>query len=194
MCTYMLCCLFSSLCCCYFFFFKQKTAYEMRISDWSSDVCSSDLLRRRHAFAYERVGWISAGVSRIGDGSLFLLAQDYHPVEDADYIDDPSVGAMMGSKAIRKALQRSYQSRTAALHVHMHEHRGRPGFSGTDIRENAKFVPDFFNVAAHVPHGAIVLSADNIAGDLWLARGQGPLPIARFTAVGATLWMEGAMS
>src|SRR3546814_9531732 len=28
-----------------FFFFKQKTAYEMRISDWSSDVCSSDLLQ-----------------------------------------------------------------------------------------------------------------------------------------------------
>src|SRR3546814_3782790 len=28
---------------CMFFFFKQKTAYEMRISDWSSDVCSSDL-------------------------------------------------------------------------------------------------------------------------------------------------------
>src|SRR3546814_14205871 len=35
---------------CLFFFFKQKTAYEMRISDWSSDVCSSDLepwLRQR---------------------------------------------------------------------------------------------------------------------------------------------------
>src|SRR3546814_7960673 len=30
-----------------FFFFKQKTASEMRISDWSSDVCSSDLLHRR---------------------------------------------------------------------------------------------------------------------------------------------------
>src|SRR3546814_3072904 len=29
-----------------FFFFKQKTAYEMRISDWSSDVCSSDLDRQ----------------------------------------------------------------------------------------------------------------------------------------------------
>src|SRR3546814_2239539 len=28
----------------FFFFFKQKTAYEMRISNWSSDVCSSDLL------------------------------------------------------------------------------------------------------------------------------------------------------
>src|SRR3546814_9776750 len=30
-----------------FFFFKQKTAYEMRISDWSSDVCSSDLTEKR---------------------------------------------------------------------------------------------------------------------------------------------------
>src|SRR3546814_1604894 len=31
----------------FFFFFKQKTAYEMRISDWSSDVCSSDLTDAR---------------------------------------------------------------------------------------------------------------------------------------------------
>src|SRR3546814_1272552 len=31
----------------FFFFFKQKTAYEMRISDWSSDVCSSDLTSLR---------------------------------------------------------------------------------------------------------------------------------------------------
>src|SRR3546814_10596679 len=36
----------------FFFFFKQKTAYEMRISDWSSDVCSSDLTATR---AWERM-------------------------------------------------------------------------------------------------------------------------------------------
>src|SRR3546814_1860122 len=35
----------------YFFFFKQKTAYEMRISDWSSDVCSSDL--QRHLIVHD---------------------------------------------------------------------------------------------------------------------------------------------
>src|SRR3546814_8467061 len=34
-------------CYCFFFFVKQKTAYEMRISDWSSDVCSSDLVPER---------------------------------------------------------------------------------------------------------------------------------------------------
>src|SRR3546814_2328959 len=38
--TIVVCC---QLCCVVVFFFKQKTAYEMRISDWSSDVCSSDL-------------------------------------------------------------------------------------------------------------------------------------------------------
>src|SRR3546814_9389106 len=42
---------FVAFCALIFFFFKQKTAYEMRISDWSSDVCSSDLpsARRRAA-------------------------------------------------------------------------------------------------------------------------------------------------
>src|SRR3546814_2410573 len=40
-CLYLIRCTCLRLC--FFFFFKQKTAYEMRISDWSSDVCSSDL-------------------------------------------------------------------------------------------------------------------------------------------------------
>src|SRR3546814_3872549 len=40
-------CVFIIFICVLFFFFKQKTAYEMRISDWSSDVCSSDLLTSR---------------------------------------------------------------------------------------------------------------------------------------------------
>src|SRR3546814_5266192 len=39
-------CAYGSCVC--FFFFKQKTAYEMRISDWSSDVCSSDLAMTNH--------------------------------------------------------------------------------------------------------------------------------------------------
>src|SRR3546814_10598750 len=39
--------------CCFVFFFKQKTAYEVRISDWSSDVCSSDLPYRRTARGFQ---------------------------------------------------------------------------------------------------------------------------------------------
>src|SRR3546814_3364223 len=40
--------LYQFSCFVFFFFFKQKTAYEMRISDWSSDVCSSDLILGQH--------------------------------------------------------------------------------------------------------------------------------------------------
>src|SRR3546814_10907238 len=43
------------------FFFKQKTAYEMRISDWSSDVCSSDLQRESLSRA---ATWLSQKVIR----------------------------------------------------------------------------------------------------------------------------------
>src|SRR3546814_1666581 len=39
-----------------FFFFKQKTAYEMRISDWSSDVCSSDLVLVTRLMVSEQAG------------------------------------------------------------------------------------------------------------------------------------------
>src|SRR3546814_6652353 len=46
-----------------FFFFKQKTAYEMRISDWSSDVCSSDLR-------------IIAGVETADAGQVFINGRE----------------------------------------------------------------------------------------------------------------------
>src|SRR3546814_1724440 len=50
-----------------FFFFKQKTAYEMRISDWSSDVCSSDLPEgEAHA--------------PINQPRFFLAGNDFHRV------------------------------------------------------------------------------------------------------------------
>src|SRR3546814_1290130 len=65
----------SHLCSCVFFF-KQKTAYEMRISDWSSDVCSSDLRGQReageagheHAAAAEDVAEPAAGDQHHGIG------------------------------------------------------------------------------------------------------------------------------
>src|SRR3546814_2288717 len=57
-------CVFAYSCCVCFFFFKQKTAYEMRISDWSSDVCSSDLglqLRRGAGTGPPGAGDVAAG-------------------------------------------------------------------------------------------------------------------------------------
>src|SRR3546814_2126406 len=51
----------------YVFFFKQKTAYEMRISDWSSDVCSSDLPHGGRGSRRRGGGdWRSGGAGRPG--------------------------------------------------------------------------------------------------------------------------------
>src|SRR3546814_14143684 len=66
----------------FFFFFKQKTAYEMRISDWSSDVCSSDLLAR----AVEHVIDLVMGDPMRADrraGVEHALAELHRPAFDA---------------------------------------------------------------------------------------------------------------
>src|SRR3546814_7840541 len=60
----------------FFFFFKQKTAYEMRISDWSSDVCSSDLAAddvHRH-FVGAAVLGPAQRADRAGDAGMQVAA------------------------------------------------------------------------------------------------------------------------
>src|SRR3546814_10977501 len=63
--------------CVFILFFKQKTAYEMRISDWSSDVCSSDLAVSADAGGQQAA---AAGVRQ---------ADDLLPADDADAGGDP---------------------------------------------------------------------------------------------------------
>src|SRR5438477_12577159 len=99
-------------------------------------------LGRPHAFAYERVGFVLAGVAQSAAGVL-ILAQEYQPVADEDYLPDDSVGAMMGPEAIRKAMEWALMKKVSIFHVHSHGGRGLPGFSAVDARESAKFVPDF---------------------------------------------------
>src|SRR3546814_17598814 len=73
----------------YFLFFKQKTAYEMRISDWSSDVCSSDLNRRSAYGNYSytiKTGYTSKLAFGLGVGFV-QLALDGDKLEPYDQGD-----------------------------------------------------------------------------------------------------------
>src|SRR3546814_16499111 len=88
-------CLFSML---FFslFFFKQKTAYEMRISDWSSDVCSSDLMNMRmlRPAALIDVNAVPGldGI-RVENGFVHIGALvRYHMIEKSDVIRDHKIG------------------------------------------------------------------------------------------------------
>lgn len=124
-------------------------------------------LMRPHTFAHERVGFITARAAQGAEG-LVLLAEDYHPVADEDYLRDPSVGAMIGQEALRKALELALLKGVGVFHVHMHGLSQRLWFSHTDLREQVKFVPDFFTVCPQMPHGAIVLNEKAAAGRVWL--------------------------
>src|SRR3546814_272257 len=93
-------CLFPILFVFFVFFFKQKTAYEMRISDWSSDVCSSDLFilpfrPRRLAHAYQSI-WTAGGspllaISRAQQAGLQTRLGDEVPVALGMRYGSPSI-------------------------------------------------------------------------------------------------------
>src|SRR3546814_392363 len=68
------------VCLCLFYIFKKKTAYEMRISDWSSDVCSSDL-------APGRSGLSPRHIKSAVEDSLRRLQTDYIDLYQAHYDD-----------------------------------------------------------------------------------------------------------
>ena len=140
-------------------------------------------LHRPHPFAHERVGFIAAGLAAAHD-ELLVLAREYRPLHDDEYLPDPSVGAMMSADAIRRARQWAIDQRHAIFHVHTHGGSGVPGFSGVDIKENAKFVPNFVSVAPHCAHGAIVLSDTAAFGQVWIGRKSPDYFIAQFTEVG----------
>src|SRR3546814_4677051 len=76
--------------CLYFFFFKQKTAYEMRISDWSSDVCSSDLLeagaRAGRRFLEDQGDLLAGELRLLVAAVLRFLQRRSQPQEVADQI------------------------------------------------------------------------------------------------------------
>lgn len=145
-------------------------------------------LARPHPFAAERVGFISIRAAS-ARGSLILLAEAYHPVAEEEYIDDPRVGAMMGQEAIRKALDIALLQPVGMIHVHMHEHRGRPGYSSIDLSEQVKFVPDFFKVRPEMPHGAVVLSLDRAIGRVWIDA-QTIVNISEFNTVGPRMMID----
>jgi len=162
----------------------------MRICFKATDTLVSAIrtdLARPHLFAAERVGFISCRVGALEPTGLIILAHKYHPVDDGDYVDDATVGAMMGPTAIRKALEFAYNNDVAMFHVHIHDHRGIPAFSYIDRRETAKFVPDFWKVRPSMPHGALVLSQDSACGLCWYPKVQKPFAVTDFSFVGSTI-------
>ncbi len=163
---------------------QMKIAF--KITDALLRVIRSDL-KRPHAFAAERVGFIACNAAQLPEEGLIILAKEYHPVADEDYLKDWSVGAMMGPAAIRKSLQIAYSANMSMFHVHMHEHAGVPSFSRVDLKESQKFIPDFWNVQPDLPHGTLLLSHNSAIGLCWTPDKPSIVPITDITITGSPL-------
>src|SRR3546814_7738263 len=111
----------------WFFFFKQKTAYEMRISDWSSDVCSSDLEARdprRLRLGMDRLHPVErrGGVAQFADAIVerALAAADAAEVE-AQHRETAR------DEAFVHRLRDSVVHRAAALRIRVEDQRDQIG-------------------------------------------------------------------
>lgn len=148
-------------------------------------------LRRPHEYAYERVGFMFCRQSALRSGRL-LLAYKYAPIRDDQYLEDRTVGARFDSSCIREAMQTALTEGCSVFHVHLHEHKGQPRFSGIDTREMQQIMPCFVNLRPDRLHGALVLSLDSAFARIWgtdlQPNGQSP---DRLSLVGAhtKLWV-----
>jgi hypothetical protein len=158
-----------------------------------------DDLRRRHPFAAERVGFASGRIGTLRDGGRMLLLTRYQSIPDDQYIDDPSVGARIGSEAITKAMQAAYfgrQAREGVFHVHLHSNRGTTGMSATDHREIPPMIPGFQSVGRQAPHGIIIVSLDHGSVWVWLPGSEKAIRAASIAVIGAPIgvFVNGALN
>lgn len=132
-----------------------------------------DDLKRSHDFAYERVGFLSTKSLLLYDNNYLIIATDYTPVDDEDYIDDPNVGAKINSTAIRKAMQSVLDNEGGCFHVHLHEHNGKPLPSFTDKNSLPKVVESFSNISSKQANGFLILSNDGFYTEVKLDSQKG---------------------
>ncbi len=150
----------------------------------------ADILRdleRPHPFAAERVGFATGRIGTLTDGRLILLT-GYHCIPDHEYVDDPGVGARIGSASITWAMQAAYYGRPrheGVFHIHVHGHRGRTGMSGVDAREIPLMIPGFMSVGREAAHGIIILSLNHGSAWVWLPGEQESVRAASMAVIGS---------
>src|SRR3546814_15664976 len=127
------------------FFFKQKTAYDMRISDWSSDVCSSDLPARGTEVELadaQRVGLqLQLGC---GEQVLHLVGQQAEAVDHLHLQLAQFVDVACGADALVQGQARVHVGQVVVgdQRRNVHQHLGAVGGGSVDVRPLAPLDAD----------------------------------------------------
>ena len=160
---------------------------------WISRLRAWGTSRRAAGKCADMMDGIASNMAAHEEPALMIMASSYAPVADSDYVMDRTVGAKIGSAAIRTAMQRSLDTGMGVIHIHMHGGKGMTGFSPTDRKTMNVLVPSFFNVSPSVPHGALVFNRDSIAGVVWRDK-QSPISISRVSVIGYPCSFDGGIN
>src|SRR3546814_918593 len=142
--------LYDSFCffvvCVLFFFVKQKTAYEMRISDWSSDVCSSDLNTRSRfsQFPLKSGMSVSSVVSGLSRRMAFTVS--------AHTVEPPSLRSSRSTEVMAQCFtSMSFTELATRLGSSKSTASGRPVATAQKEQERVQMFPNIMNVAVPAP-------------------------------------------
>ena len=145
-------------------------------------------LARPHAYAGERVGFLSAKTSKLSDDDYLILFNRYFQVQDDRYLDNPLVGAMIDGKAIHNIMQNILSTGDGAFHVHSHFHVGLAGknlnFSKVDISELIRLIPSFQAVGPSVAHGAFLFNENLCTSIAWPPGERRPCAVDKISIIG----------
>lgn len=162
---------------------------EIRLTRKLYDIIRDDIARP-HQFAAERIGFAFGKLGSQESAEPLVLLHRYVPVPDEQYILDPKVGARINGDAITEAMEQVMKYRIeneGAFHVHVHDHNGQPGLSGTDRREIPLLIPSFKTVGKGAAHGLIIFSRNHGISWVWMPGHQEPVTASRIVIVGAPL-------
>jgi hypothetical protein len=124
----------------------------------------------------------------LADESTLIILTRYQSIPDDQYVEDPSVGARIGNKALTWAMQALYFGRTTSegiFHIHMHQHKDETRMSWIDSRDTPKLIPGFQSVSNEAAHGIIILSLNHGSGWVWLPARKEPFTADTMSVIGA---------
>ena len=160
---------------------------ELRLTGGLREHILSDLARP-HPFAAERVGFVFGRVGSLATSGKMVLLNRYHAIPDeSQYIDDPTVGARIGSDALTWGMQAVYRGRSTRegiFHIHVHPQKGETGMSRTDSSEIPKLMPGFQSVGREAIHGIIILSLDHGSAWVWVPGRKEPVAVSTVSVIG----------
>jgi len=141
-------------------------------------------LHRPHSHAWERVGFLFTKSKWLDDKTLLIIATSYQAVEDEDYIEDRTVGAKIGSTAIRSAMEFMRSGASGCFHVHLHDHDGKPSPSSTDRKGLPGVVGSLSNISSGQATGILILSKDDFYSAVQLPNVKDLKPADLISVVG----------